>query len=86
MKVGEFLQKSINDKFHDAKIFCIKKNKNKNSLDLYLSLINKIDKVIIFVNPVFWELPPLNNKMSYLNFQRLMEKRFLTFYWKNIQS
>lgn len=53
MKVGGFLQESINDKFHDAEIYCIKIN--KNSLDLYLSLINKIDKVIIFVSPVFWE-------------------------------
>ncbi|KOP78426.1 hypothetical protein AMS59_11220 [Lysinibacillus sp. FJAT-14745] len=48
------MQEFINEKFHDAEIYCIKKN--KNSLELYLSLINKIDKVITFVNPVFWEL------------------------------
>jgi len=48
------LRESINEKFHDAEIYCIKKN--KDSLELYLSLINKFDKVITFVNPVFWEL------------------------------
>lgn len=48
------LRESINEKFHDAEIYCIKKN--KDSLELYLSLINKFDKVITFVNPIFWEL------------------------------
>ncbi|MDM5248902.1 hypothetical protein [Lysinibacillus sp. G4S2] len=48
------LRESTNEKFHDAEIYCIKKN--KDSLELYLSLMNNIGNVITFVNPIFWKL------------------------------